>query len=167
MPSGKALAECTHWAAALGCSAATGELPAVGLRLLNDLAHLLYCSGPAALQVRVCPHLNFSSTERHAHETPTGAACDNTMPRTDSQVCVYSGVRRPSTRPWVTLAFALSSATMCSSRLPIRWEPSWLLCSPAGQPLRHLWTHLPVAMLHSREFQEQCQSQWGWGVQVC
>ncbi len=52
MPSGKALAECTHWAAVLGCSAATGELPAVGLRLLNDLVHLLYCSGPAALQVR-------------------------------------------------------------------------------------------------------------------
>lgn len=51
VPSQKALAECSHWAAVLGCSAATGELPAVGLKLLNDLVHLLYCCGRTALQV--------------------------------------------------------------------------------------------------------------------
>ena len=54
VPSGEVLAECSHWAAVLGCSAATGELPAVGLKLLNDLVHLLFCFGPAALQV--CPN---------------------------------------------------------------------------------------------------------------
>ena len=50
-PGPVALAECGRWAAVLACSAATGELPLVGLKLLHDLVHVLYCHGQPELQV--------------------------------------------------------------------------------------------------------------------
>lgn len=54
-PGASALAECSRWAVVLACSAASGQLPLVGLKLLHDVVHLLYCYSWAALQVRTAP----------------------------------------------------------------------------------------------------------------
>lgn len=50
-PGVDAMEECSRWAVVLACSAATGELPLVGLKLLHDLVHVLYCCNQQTLEV--------------------------------------------------------------------------------------------------------------------
>ena len=50
-PGVDAMEECGRWAVVLACSAATGELPLVGLKLLHDLVHVLYCCNQGTLKV--------------------------------------------------------------------------------------------------------------------
>ena len=130
MPGEKALAECIHWAAVLACSAATGELPAVGLKLLNDLVHLLYCSRPTALQVRfadtAAPHLRLQLKARKPVMHMTQPCCGVTVHR------VCSNVRRVYIRLRATPVCARLSAITCRRRLANLWKPSLLLCSLAG-----------------------------------